>query len=171
MLCIAVYAQQHEVTQFLGIPVDGTKTAMIQKLKAKGFKTVQGVPDALTGEFNGKDVNLFIGTNNNKVWRIIVADATGTDATNIKIRFNTLCQQFSNNSKYISVSDFSIPSSEDIQYELLVHKKRYEAAFYQKPAEDCENRTVWFMIGELYGEYQIIMFYENGYNQANGEDL
>lgn len=32
----ALYAQK-DVTKFLGIPVDGTKTAMIQKLKAKGF--------------------------------------------------------------------------------------------------------------------------------------
>lgn len=35
-LSVAMYAQK-DVTKFLGIPVDGTKSAMIQKLKAKGF--------------------------------------------------------------------------------------------------------------------------------------
>ena len=28
---------QNDVTKFLGIPVDGTKTAMIQQLKEKGY--------------------------------------------------------------------------------------------------------------------------------------
>ena len=36
MLSIALHAQ-HNVTKFLGIPVDGTKASMIQKLKNKGF--------------------------------------------------------------------------------------------------------------------------------------
>ena len=33
-----IYAQQ-DVTKFLGIPVDGSKSDMIQKLKAKGYTT------------------------------------------------------------------------------------------------------------------------------------
>ena len=35
---LAMYAQQRDVTKFLGIPVDGTKREMRQKLKAKGFR-------------------------------------------------------------------------------------------------------------------------------------
>lgn len=34
---ITSFAQQKDVTSFLGIPVDGTKTEMKQKLIAKGF--------------------------------------------------------------------------------------------------------------------------------------
>lgn len=33
------------------------------------------------------------------------------------------------------------------------------------------KKTVWFMISESRGEYYINMYYDNGYNQANGEDL
>lgn len=33
------------------------------------------------------------------------------------------------------------------------------------------NKIVWFMISEYYGKYKIAIFYENGYNMANGEDL
>lgn len=33
------------------------------------------------------------------------------------------------------------------------------------------NKTVWFMIDEKYGEYGILMFYENGYNKADGSGL
>mgnify|MGYP007048165971 CR=1 FL=1 len=33
------------------------------------------------------------------------------------------------------------------------------------------NRPVWFMIEDNYGKYSILMYYDNRYNQANGEDL
>ena len=33
------------------------------------------------------------------------------------------------------------------------------------------KKSVWFMINERFGKYYIIMYYDNGYNQANGEDL
>ncbi len=33
------------------------------------------------------------------------------------------------------------------------------------------KKTVWFTISQMQGKYYITMFYENGYNQANGEDL
>ena len=170
---IAVYAQQEkEVTQFLGIPVDGSKTEMIKKLKEKGFQKSE-VSD-LEGEFNGQDVYIFVKTNNNKVFRIMVMDKNQIDETNIKIRFNNLCNQFANNPKYISSEDFTIPESEDIEYEMTVNKKRYEAVYCQQLlASDYDKRLVWFMIieGYLPGTYCILLFYDNGYNQANGEDL
>lgn len=61
------FAQKKDVTKFLGIPVDGTKTEMIQKLKAKGFTYNQRL-DCLEGEFNGREVKIFVVTNNNKVY-------------------------------------------------------------------------------------------------------
>lgn len=33
------------------------------------------------------------------------------------------------------------------------------------------KRMVWFMIGESYGSYRIQMFYDNKYNEADGQDL
>lgn len=33
------------------------------------------------------------------------------------------------------------------------------------------NKQVWFMISEFQGEYYISMYYDNLYNEANGEDL
>lgn len=212
MFSIAIHAQQ-EVTKFLGIPVDGSKTEMKNKLKAKGFKEIPGT-DALTGEFNGGQVGLFIYTNNNKVWRIAVVDAIGMGVRDTQIRFNSLCEQFANNPKYVYAQDYQIPETEDVSYEITVHKKRYEANFYQvyssdstsiqnkiqpilqskyteeqlkSPSEDIlseiktlwtkyadeyiAKRHVWFMISEEYGKYRILMFYDNEYNHANGEEL
>ena len=217
MLFISTMANaQKEVTKFLGIPVDGLKPAMMQKLKAKGFVYNQRL-DCLTGEFNGHDVRVSVVTNNNKVWRIVLQDAIAQDEAGIKIRFNKLIQQFQNNKKYMSatMSDPTLSESEDISYEMLVHKKRYEAAFYQLPTktdtlemqaglrerllekytpEQLENpteeqqtdikyeavmymldlyskRSVWFMIDEQYGQYRILMYYDNEFNHSDGEDL
>lgn len=127
---------QKDVTKFLGIPVDGLKPAMMQKLKAKGFAYNQRL-DCLTGEFNGHDVRLSVVTNNNKVWRIVIQDAIAQDEASIKIRFNKLVQQFLNNKKYMlaTLSNPTLSDSEDISYEMLVNKKRYEAAFYQLPTQ------------------------------------
>lgn len=176
---------QNNVTQFLGIPVDGTKTDMIQKLKAKGFK-YDAVNDMLEGEFNGQDVMISIVTDNNKVYRICIFDKNETSESQIKIRFNTLCHQFENNKKYISVKEHQeIEESEDISYEMLVHKKEYQAAFlqlgadgattyYNKTEEEIEQlakKVVWFTISERYGKYSIIIYYDNYNNQSNGEDL
>ncbi len=166
---LSTYAQQ-EVTKFLGIPVDGSKTQMIQKLKAKGFRYDSKL-DALVGEFNGSQVNVFIATNNNKVCRIAVIDKNNVDERDIQIRFNKLCDQFANNPRYIAIEDNKIPNDENIGYEISVNDKRYQAIFCQKPIDDMENRPVWFMISDFYGEYYITMFYDNEYNRANGEDL
>ncbi len=215
LITTALHAQK-DVTKFLGIPVDGTKANMIQQLKAKGFQ-YNSVQDILTGEFNGREAILSVVTNNNKVYRIMVEDAAGSNETDIKIRFNTLCRQFENNKKYISIEDYKISQSEDISYEMSIHNKRYQAAFNQwDPAavdtvavqeeavkrfaseytteeiekmsdeeqisilkklvmeyliESLDKRSVWFMISEEKGKYYILLYYDNGYNQANGEDL
>lgn len=214
---VTLFAQS-DVTKFLGIPVDGFKYDMIRKLKEKGFVGTAYDKDILEGEFNGRDVNVFVVTNNNKVYRIMVADQNSVGETDIKIRFNKLCRQFADNPKYTtpiltSVDDYIISEDEDISYEMSVNNKRYQAAFYQKPdsiaqQKDLENyknyilekyteeelndstiakkllqevmlyamdvstkKSVWFMISESYGKYYIIMFYDNEYNRANGEDL
>ena len=203
-----IYAQQ-DVAKFLGIPVDGSKSEMIQKLKAKGYTSSPLDKDVLVGEFNGADVNIHVVTNNNKVYRIMICDVNNIDERAIQIRFNRLCEQFVNNSKYSSLplEEYMIPDDEDISYEITVHKKRYEAVFYQKtdetfmakqieaafpqytkeqlanPSEELRaeivnfvtqyisKKAVWFMINERLGKYCITMYYDNEYNNANGEDL
>lgn len=136
MLSVTLYAQK-DVTQFLGIPVDGNKPEMIKKLKEKGFTSSTTQKDVLVGEFNGTDVNIHIVTNNNKVYRIMVADVNSVSEGDIKIRFNNLCQQFQDNKRYIplpdtSFSQYFLSEKEDISYQLLAKNKRYDAIFYQK---------------------------------------
>lgn len=225
-----VMAQQNknktEVTKFLGIPVDGTKNQMIQKIKAKGF-TYNQKQDRLKGKFNGRDVYVSVVTNKNKVWRIMVQDVVPSSETDIKIRFNELCRQFAENEKYVPqnlTGNYEIESDENVSYNISVRNKRYEAAYFQMTEKDKEflqdttalmnavkpiihskyteeeldnpteeitqdvyniaadylfenlyervkNRSVWFLINEFYGDYTIIMYYDNELNAARGEDL
>ena len=131
VLCSA----QDRALKFLGIPVDGYKSEMIQKLRDEGYTySKDGDEDVLTGEFNGTDVNIYIVTNKNKIWRVYIADDDTRDEYQIKLRFNTLCEQFEKNPRYTAISeDQKIPMDEDISYEMNVNDKRYEAAFYQIP--------------------------------------
>lgn len=141
LTCFSVTAQEKDVTTFLGIPVDGLKSEMIQKLKAKGFTPSLYSNEILEGEFNGYDVNVHIATNNNKVYRIMLCDKPSIDEVDIKIRFNKLCSQFENNPRYITLKGTPIPEDEDISYNVKVNKKRYEAAFLQMPKDTLAIAT------------------------------
>ena len=177
---------QKEVTKFMGIPVDGSPTEMIKKLKAKGFKTDEGFmrdvkrglidldgPEVLTGRFNGEKVRVFLVVEQNKVRRIYLADKNTRDETQIKIRFNTLVRQFENNDKYVYFYEQTIADDEDISYQMAVNKKRYEATFLQKGEDGTvdEKRMVWFCISQRSDGYCIYMYYDNEYNRADGSDL
>lgn len=149
-LSISASAQK-EITKFLGIPIDGTKSEMIQKLKQKGFVSSTFDKDVLEGEFNGSKVNIYVVTNNNKVYRIMVADANSINETDIKIRFNKLCQQFSKNKKYIQSSlssSFELSDDEDISYNMAVKKKRYEAIYYQIPEEKLDSVQIELLLSK-----------------------
>lgn len=125
---------QNDVTTFLGIPVDGFKSEMKQKLVSKGFVPKKvGTNEFLEGEFNGTDVHVYIATNYNKVYRIMLCDANTQNEANIKIRFNKLVSQFENNKRYTSLDKYTLSDEENISYEMTVNKKNYDALFYQVP--------------------------------------
>lgn len=174
---------QEDVTRFLGIPVDGSKAEMIRQLKSKGFKSKPYEEDVLRGEFNGEKVYINVQTDNNKVWRIAVIEEALRDEAQIRIRFNNLCRQFEKNERYRSAAEnCHISENEDISYNITVKNKQYEAVYYQVPPvlskEDIAainlgdyKNQVWFLISEYFGKYQIVLFYENNKNRADGEDL
>lgn len=60
---------------------------------------------------------------------------------------------------------------------------KYSKALLANPTEDVQKelsdltydllvkKAVWFTIQKSYGEYHLGIFYENGYNKADGSDL
>lgn len=176
LFAFSLSAQTEAVTTFLGIPIDGTKPEMIKKLKAKGFTDWPESKDGLMGEFNGEDVVIIIQTTNNIVHRLCVLDQNNRNEAQIKIRYNNLCNQFNNNTRYKTanpeVFTYFISEDEDISYEIAVNNKSYQAAYYQNPEKPgFSDRMAWFSISEFYGTFNLSMFYENLKNAANGEDL
>lgn len=156
MISFSSFAQNKDVTKFLGIPVDGTKTEMKQKLIAKGFVPKKmGDLEWLEGEFNGTDVRAFIVTNNNKVWRIMLADKNRVDETQIKIRFNILVSQFENNKRYIPLDKYTLSDEEDISYEMTVHNKIYAAYYSQNPDFENIDTKVQIAIKEKYSAEEL----------------
>ena len=131
LLAVVMFAQK-DVTTFLGIPVDGTKSEMMKNLISKGFEVVPE-QEFLKGEFNGTDVQVYIGTNNNKVYRIMLCDADYRSEANIKVRFNKLIEQFKSNKRYMSLDDYTISDDVDISYEMNINNKEFGAIFYQNP--------------------------------------
>ena len=167
LFCIAIYAQK-DVTTFLGIPIDGFKSEMKQKLIAKGYSPKKfGNNEFLEGEFNGVDVRLYIGTNNNKVYRIMVCDANTRSEADIKTRFNRLVSQFENNKRYVSLEDYTLSEDEDISYEMAVHDKKYEAIFYQKVDTLFLKERVRNELLKTYSEEPIREFYRRNYKRGN----
>lgn len=226
MLCgLNVAFAQKDVTTFLGIPVDGYKSEMKEKLIKKGFvlKNAGTQYEHLEGEFNGTDVHIYIATKNNKVWRLMVCDANTMSEASIKIRFNNLVRQFEKNKRYkssmlLNSDGQTIGEDVEINYEMTVHNKYFDAEFYQSldenkvdtlgyarllrekllekyteeqlenPTEDIAKKIayetlvfgfevltkkhVWFRISKLhYNEFCITMYYDNEYNNTDGDDL
>lgn len=158
MLFATTANAQKDITKFLGIPIDGTKAEMIQKLKAKGFTSTDYDSEILEGEFNGEDVTIHIATNNNRVYRLMIVDANNKNETDIRIRFNNLCYQFEHNDNYIFLtSDQSIPQGEDISFEMSVKNKRYEAVYFQNPVIDSTAmiNTMLELISSKYSIEQV----------------
>ena len=132
-MCSTVFGQSESTLKFLGIPVDGSKSEMVEALKSKGFE-YDSESDFLIGDFNGKKSEIGIVENHGKVYRVVVFDANTYDAGEIRIRFNNLIHQFENNDKYFYIfPNDIIPEDEDIHYEILVHKKQYIAEFRYNP--------------------------------------
>lgn len=170
MLSTALHAQ-HNVTKFLGIPVDGTKTSMIKKLENKGF-TYDVKRDRMLGEFNGERVNIHVITYKNKVWRIVALYQDGCNEAQIKIKYNALCQQFNKSTKYTSFKSNEIPENEDISHQMSANSKEYQSGYYQLPNDEgLEKRVVWFTIHEDYGKYKLYIYYDNEYNHDTTDEL
>ncbi len=191
---------QNDVTKFLGIPVDGTKSEMIQKLKQKGF-TYNYTKDCLEGEFNGEQVLISVITHNRKVSHITIIDKITRSESQIKRRFNELYRQFEMNDRYYHLGDSQeISESDNISYNMSVLNKEYKANFFQTDTTTAnlykllksKNKTltleevmkleegldkgyfkqVYFWINkDTNGKYWIAMVYANLKNEANGEDL
>lgn len=133
LISVIASAQETSVTKFLGIPIDGTKGDMIRKIEAKGF-TYHSESNVLTGEFNGEEVLVSVGTNGNKVFRVCVMPIQYSSEAQIKIKYDNLIGDFINNGKYIPLSSDSVDDV-DLGNEMWLYHKNFQAIFIQLPTK------------------------------------
>ena len=72
------------------------------------------------------------------------------------------------------LSQFTEEQLENPTEEMMENSKKilYQSVQSVMTMNDLiSKKVVWFTIGGKYGEYYITMFYENGYNEADGSDL
>ena len=62
-------------------------------------------------------------------------------------------------------------TDEQLQNPTKVVQESINNTIYGLIGEKLSKKTVWFRIDEFYGSYYISMYYDNGYNAANGEEL
>ena len=116
------------IIKFLGIPIDGNKQDMYFELKEKGF-IYNRYSDSFSGQFNGRDVTLYVDDNHGVVDRVCVVFPITNRRTVIQ-EFNDLLSQFESNKKYIASGSYSeIPSNENLAFEMTIHNKIYSARF------------------------------------------
>lgn len=183
---------QERVPEFFGIPIDGTKEEMIQKLVETGkfIKCVSGDKYDLmliNEDFIRLGVYPFVKiyTHDSKV-AIIQQDFLNLSAKVAKILFNVFVERFSNDSEFIVLKGDLIPEKEDIFYEMRVNKKEYKlivsnkidphdiSTGFAEGLERCEilNKYIFLIEGCVIeemdedGKFMIINKWENVRNKG-----
>lgn len=181
------FISRSDVTLFKGIPIDGTKEQMVEELKKKGFRDTRETlrylrtgfyglesGELLSGEFNGMQVIVSVIENKGKVCGIGVVEDLKRNEAQIKRAFNDLVEQFNNHKNYTPYkANQKIDASEDISYKMRINNKEYRAIFYQKGLDGTTStkRKVIVSLCEDGSDFRLLMYYENGFNAADGSDL
>ena len=162
LLTLSLNAQDN-IIKFMGIPVDGTKSEMISKLKQKGF-TYDYDNDMFKGSFNGDAIQGIIETYNDKVYNIrFIYDVSGFNKSMVINRFNSLVLKYDTNEKYLSkikidkalnnIESYQIDPYEDIDYEIR-NGKTYFATYYYNYGKDLSDTTGMYQFKkDLYNRY------------------
>lgn len=147
--CIA----QREVTEFMGIPVDGPIHEMKANLLKKGFVPAETLGNnIMTGEFNGRNVMLSIYGHKGQTYSVnVMIHVSGVE--NAKVLANLFYMQLSQSCKYLSakgIKDSFIADDEGGDRNIFLNAKAYYETFYQV-FTDSDDLSMFkgFVIKEL----------------------
>ena len=165
-LLAAAQSNNAGTLKFMGIPIDGPKKSLIEKIEGKGF-TYNPYKDCLRGQFNGRNVDVYVVDNHGTAYRVFVSFPECSE-NRIRSEYNHLLNQFLRNDKYIGIKDLDeIGEKEDIYYQMEINKKHYGASFaYVSP--DVFDEEQIKMIHEIAEQVKVM---NNDDIQALGESL
>lgn len=154
------------VTEFLGVPVDGTKKEVFSALENKGF--AKRDEETLNGNFLGKQCEVSVGLNEGKVYVIYVLTGEAMDEDTARMEFNNLYMTFSINSSYSYGGGNSISHNEDLERFFSKENKSYYSWFHQigdSSSKELEKRRVVIMLYRVdSNKYTVGLGYFNNYN-------
>lgn len=188
---------QDNVMKFMGIPIDGSKSEMIDKLQRKGFAPEQvevdlenaqnevvrlggEIPEGkvrerdgnyfMHGYFDGKSCKLIIVSYNNIVYQIMVAFESSYKELDAKVQFNTYVDQLGKKYTNPTKYDFSIDLDSDLSMPFENNIHAFFTAVYDE-FDKPHGMVSMEMSHPRYKEYYILLRYYNIDNWPNGEDL
>lgn len=130
-------AQEQEHMKFMGTPITGTELQFETKMKAKGFVRKTRISEnviEMTGKFAGSNVEIYIVSANNLVWKVLVDYPEQYSFSSLTSAYDDMVEQFK--IKYGTPSDhfefFSKPYYNGDGYELQALK-----------LEKCTYATYW----------------------------
>lgn len=153
------------VTEFLGVPVDGTKQEVFSALEKKGFTKVD--EGTLSGIFLGKQCEVSVGLHSDKVYVVYVLNEETLDGETAKMEFNNLFMTFSIDAEYSYGGGKSISHNEDLESFFSKENKSYLCWFHQvgDGSTEHEKRRVVIMLYRVEpNKYTVSLGYFNNYN-------
>ena len=185
MLLTLSLSAQDNVMKFMGIPLDGPKSAFIAGLEEKGFVPTNNQREldrlgdyrdnedfySMQGYFDGNKCNLFIFPYKSNVFKVKVHFDSGIipyRENEAKQIFNHYVEQL--NKKYESKFDNdSFYLRKDISEPIEAH---YYAYYIVKDDSNKEIGTITLeMTHPAAKEFHIVFYYCNTNNMPNGDDL
>ena len=184
---------QDNVMKFMGIPIDGSKSEMIDKLMGKGFVPEQVEIDLekaendvisaggelnegrirerdgsyfMKGSFDGKRSTLLIISYKSKVYKVVVAfEDAYTNKVHAFTSFNYYAERLNN--KYSNEHNLYKPL--DYSNELNLDADFFNMFFADEQYNGAVTLHITYPMSNM--EYHIILEYTNFKNAPNGEDL
>lgn len=177
---------------FMGIPVEGSVSAMKSQLRKKGFRRAPSIYDDndMVGKFFNRDVVISIAKNenNNEIYGIGVffmsdiKNYEGYDKSGTIRLFNELVFEFEEKDNYeniIYALNKTLPKTHyemidyntNLWYNIKVEGVDYHAYYRQLPTN--KFNSVHFSIlpdNSNYDKYKILLFYENLKNKTFGDE-
>ena len=196
LLTLSLNAQNDNVMKFMGIPVDGTKSEMINKFQEKGFAPDQVLIDLenaqnevirqggeipegrirerdgeyfMHGYFDGKDSKVIVVSYNNKVYLVMVVIDSPYTELNAKIQFNLYVEQLSKKYKlFYNFGEDIIDEDMTMPFDNLI-KAIFTTAYDE--SDKPHGMITLEMSHPRYKEFYLAFRYYNMDNFPNGEDL
>lgn len=195
-MTLSLNAQNDGVIKFMGIPIDGSKSEMIDKLQEKGFAPIQVLIDLenaqnevirqggeipegrirerdgeyfMRGYFDGKDSKVIIVSYNNKVYQIMVVIDNPYNELNAKIQFDLYVEQLSK--KYTLFYNFA---KDILDKDLTMPFDNPIKAVFTTAYDESDKphgMITLEMSHPRYQEFYLAFRYYNMDNMPNGEDL